>query len=348
MEGVSFDSVEAARAAFALGPVRFRCRVCGKVHNSGDYDSYRMCLLNSYWGDAVMVPTFRDDFLEAFPARLPLWAVLGREWRALEYYWMRCRLDLITRVFVPDINAEPYFLALTEGAFDEVMSRKREERDKCAWEYSEAIASEAERIRDRYPKLRKKLLGPPDSSIFPVELEFIRNNNGVITGLKKISFADKIISFGDEPIDALVISADNWKHRICEKPFQILTPAQLKKRVGLGLGLYAEVASCFHYFIYDIERIFKLNRSRSRKGASFSLYDMKLAPEGAYFTVLRYGFSLSWTGDYLILFLEGYKRPKVLGVLEDKESAMLDRALEILPKVGADISPVWEVKPCLL
>lgn len=43
MKGVSFPDPEAAKAAFALGPVRYRCWVCGSTHTSGSGQAQR-CL----------------------------------------------------------------------------------------------------------------------------------------------------------------------------------------------------------------------------------------------------------------------------------------------------------------
>lgn len=49
--GVVFPDPEAARAAFALGPVRYRCWVCGRTHVSGSGGSSRCLARAVRWGN---------------------------------------------------------------------------------------------------------------------------------------------------------------------------------------------------------------------------------------------------------------------------------------------------------
>lgn len=44
---VQCKDVESAKAAFAFGNIKFKCAVCGRIHDTEDAEEYDWCLFNS-------------------------------------------------------------------------------------------------------------------------------------------------------------------------------------------------------------------------------------------------------------------------------------------------------------
>ena len=115
-DGVAFDSLESAKAAFSLGPVRFRCLHCGRTHDSGGRGWWECAGKFSRSRPELQSLWSGDDFYylnaRAFSSgSLPGAALLGRE-RLLPrevFFW---------EVLAPLARACAV-LALTEKAFRE-------------------------------------------------------------------------------------------------------------------------------------------------------------------------------------------------------------------------------------
>lgn len=342
MKGVSFDSYEVARAAFALGPVRFRCLVCGRTHSSDSFQDYRLCWNDLLEEDCITVPDFAPKALRELRPNLMLWMVLNREKEAAEYYWLRWRLEEITTSFgmLSPAEAPPCCLALTNEAFSEFTAEHRRKHEKSAKAYEEKIACEAELIRARYPAL-KELFKRPDQSIFPVEFDFRRCEDGTISSLKSITFGGRRVVFKEKGF--------LWLGGLRGVPFGRSTGYRIIEEHAEDV--YWESLRPGMRLVWALEDIFHMSNIMRNWSSSIAhyIYDIKLEPYDCYFSVVRHSMSSPKAQEeYFILRLAGYEKPEVLGVIKDKKFAMLDRALERLEKFGSDIPLSGRLEPCLL
>lgn len=115
MKGVVFSSVGEARAAFSLGPVRFKCGVCGKVHRSSGRGwtpcasrLQRRCSYIEFVRPQVPVRPLAEQFGQN-PFYYPVaWSALGLPWEARAK--LLCGTDLVKELSpallaVPDPGA---------------------------------------------------------------------------------------------------------------------------------------------------------------------------------------------------------------------------------------------------
>lgn len=147
--GVTFLDAASARAAFALGPVEYRCLQCGQVHVSGD-GTARRCLrrlagfpegLRGVWaGLCVPVPT------PAYVFARYVW----EEWPG----WLRFhRFSLESLVPEWVLALDPYTPGL-RAALREAMAEACERLDRqvdAAWEFREAFCEWFRELRGRWP-----------------------------------------------------------------------------------------------------------------------------------------------------------------------------------------------------
>lgn len=67
-DAIQFDSLETARTAFELGPVVYRCRICGKAHTSAE-DPPLTCFCR-LWSDIQLEASVRGNCRIRFKAKV--------------------------------------------------------------------------------------------------------------------------------------------------------------------------------------------------------------------------------------------------------------------------------------
>lgn len=124
-KAVVFDDELEAKTAFELGPVNFKCNVCGRVHRSGSEASYD-CLKKLQ--DRVASYGFRfsiSDF--GFLGRYDPWRYWGREKELVEYEALKgCIYEVFSNKALSSGTWKPkyYMLALPESYIEKVNERK--------------------------------------------------------------------------------------------------------------------------------------------------------------------------------------------------------------------------------
>lgn len=159
-----FDSLEEAKAAFSLGPVKFRCNICGGWHTS-NRRGWKYCL----W---ELIEDLADEELHTFPELKqllserwlpPAWLLPKVESACRQLQEVRDKLEAHCKAFrLPGwlgIDGSSFeILSLSKKALRGIIENTKSTIQKDICRYESSHRDEVEELRSKYLELKKYLI----------------------------------------------------------------------------------------------------------------------------------------------------------------------------------------------